>query len=186
MKEQVLVTGGSRGIGLAIVETLLKTNKYKIIATFTSNIDSNYQSTQIREDHADLEWYDVDFNDNESLTNFLDLFKSELWFDHIVHNSGICPFEKFEKIKQDDLMRTFNINFFAPFLISQAFANSMTNARPDNSSICFISSISADLGGELQAHYCASKGAIDQLMRSLAISLGKAESDQTQYSQELF
>ena len=49
----------------------------------------------------------------------------------------------------------------------------MTNARPDNSSICFISSISADLGGELQAHYWP-QGSIDQLMRSLAISLGKS------------
>ena len=39
--------------------------------------------------------------------------------------------------------------------------------------IVFLSSISSIFGGSLQAHYCATKGAINQIMKSMAISLGK-------------
>ena len=39
--------------------------------------------------------------------------------------------------------------------------------------IIFTSSISSLFGGELQAHYCSTKGAINQLMKSIAIAAGK-------------
>ena len=38
--------------------------------------------------------------------------------------------------------------------------------------IIFTSSISSIFGGELQSHYCATKGAVNQMMKSIAIAAG--------------
>jgi len=39
--------------------------------------------------------------------------------------------------------------------------------------IIFTSSVSSIFGGDLQSHYCATKGAVNQMMKSIAISVGK-------------
>ena len=39
--------------------------------------------------------------------------------------------------------------------------------------IIFTSSVSAVFGGELQTHYCQTKGAVNQLMKSIAIAAGR-------------
>ena len=58
------------------------------------------------------------------------------------------------------------------FFMAQYVSQNMVKKKIKGK-IVFLSSVSSFFGGSLQAHYCATKGAINQIMRSMAISLGK-------------
>ena len=68
--------------------------------------------------------------------------------------------------------KVISINQSGAFFLSQACARIMIkNSIPGR--LVFISSVSSIFGGELQTHYTASKGALNQMMKSIAIAVGK-------------
>lgn len=91
--------------------------------------------------------------------------------DILVNDAGICPFKPFLEISPQLWDEVLDTNLKGYFLCSQAVARVMVE-RKIKGRIINISSISSIIGGEQQAHYCSSKGAINQLTKSMAISLG--------------
>jgi L-rhamnose 1-dehydrogenase len=91
--------------------------------------------------------------------------------DILVNDAGICPFKPFLEISPELWGDVLDTNLKGYFLCSQAVARVMV-ARGIRGRIVNVSSISAIIGGEQQAHYCASKGGINQLTKSMAIALG--------------
>lgn len=91
--------------------------------------------------------------------------------DGLVSNAGICPFYNFLDIPHDVWERTRSINLDGAFYIVQAVAKQMSIQSPPGGSIVAISSISALVGGGLQAHYTPTKAGLHSLMQSCAISL---------------
>jgi len=91
--------------------------------------------------------------------------------DILVNCAGICPFKPFLEISPELWSEVLDTNLKGYFLCSQAVARAMV-ARGIRGRIINVSSISAIIGGEQQAHYCASKGGINQLTKSMAIALG--------------
>lgn len=91
--------------------------------------------------------------------------------DILVNDAGICPFKPFLEISPELWDSVLDTNLKGYFLCSQAVARVMVE-RHVAGRIINISSISSIIGGEEQAHYCSSKGAINQLTKSMAISLG--------------
>jgi L-rhamnose 1-dehydrogenase len=91
--------------------------------------------------------------------------------DILVNDAGICPFKSFLEISPQLWDQVLDTNLKGYFLCSQAVARVMVQ-RGIPGRIINISSISAIIGGEQQAHYCSSKGGINQLTKSMAISLG--------------
>jgi len=92
--------------------------------------------------------------------------------DVLILNAGICPFENFLKIDQKMFDLVVDVNQKSAFFLAQEVAKLMIKKKI-NGKIIFTSSISSLFGGELQAHYCGTKGAINQIMKSICISLGK-------------
>jgi len=92
--------------------------------------------------------------------------------DILVANAGICPFEEFLKIEEPLLDRVIGVNLKGAFFCAQAAMKAMVEQKTAGRLI-FTSSVSAVFGGELQTHYCSTKGGINQLMKSLAIAAGK-------------
>ena len=90
----------------------------------------------------------------------------------MVANSGICPFKEFLKIDEKIFDKVVDTNQKGSFFLAQRISKIMIKNKI-NGKIIFTSSISSIFGGSLQAHYCATKGAINQIMKSMAISLGK-------------
>ena len=91
--------------------------------------------------------------------------------DILVNNAGICPFSDFLELTEELWDRVEEVNLKGAFLCSQKAAQIMKN-QGRGGRILFTSSISSIFGGELQAHYCSTKGGINQLMKSIAISMG--------------
>lgn len=70
--------------------------------------------------------------------------------------------------------RTTSVNLSGAFYVTQAAARQMALSQsPSGGSIIGVSSISALVGGGLQAHYTPTKAGILSLMQSSAVSLGR-------------
>ncbi|KAK4046570.1 L-rhamnose-1-dehydrogenase [Microbotryomycetes sp. JL221] len=91
--------------------------------------------------------------------------------DCCVSNAGVCPFYTFLDIPHDVWRMTRSINLDGAFYFVQACARQMKEQTPQGGSIVAVSSISALVGGGLQAHYTPTKAGVKSMMESCAISL---------------
>jgi L-rhamnose 1-dehydrogenase len=91
--------------------------------------------------------------------------------DVLVANAGICPFSPFEHIDEPLFDRVTAVNQKGVFFCAQEAITLMKETQTKGR-LVFTSSVSAVFGGSLQAHYCASKGAVNQIMKSIAIAAG--------------
>lgn len=159
----ILITGGASGIGEAAVSLFLKYNNKVII------IDKNIPKKK----DENLYFYKLDLARVKFIKTIVK--KITLKFnkiDVLILNAGICPFENFLKIDQKMFDLVVDVNQKSAFFLAQEVAKLMIKKKI-NGKIIFTSSISSLFGGQLQAHYCGTKGAINQIMKSICISLGK-------------
>jgi L-rhamnose 1-dehydrogenase len=91
--------------------------------------------------------------------------------DVLASNAGICPFHAFLDIPIDVFRRTMEVNLHGAFYVTQAVARQMRQ-QGNGGAIIATSSISALVGGGLQAHYTPTKAGVHSLMQSCAIALG--------------
>lgn len=91
--------------------------------------------------------------------------------DIAVCNAGICTFHDALSLPEELLRRTVDVNLIGTFLCAQAAARRMRDQN-EGGAIIATSSISALVGGGLQAHYTPTKAGVHSLMQSLAIALG--------------
>ncbi len=159
----VLITGGASGIGQAAVNLFLKLNNKVIV------IDKNIPKKKDK----NLFFYKFDLKRTKLIKNLVKNISSKFnKIDVLILNAGICPFEKFLKIDEKLFDLVTDVNQKSAFFLAQEISKIMVKKRI-NGKIIFTSSISSLYGGELQAHYCGTKGAINQIMKSICISLGK-------------
>jgi len=92
--------------------------------------------------------------------------------DVFVSNAGICPFHAFLDMPAQTFERTMGVNLHGAFYMVQAAANQMVR-QGRGGAIVAVSSISALVGGEFQAHYTPTKAGVHSLMQSAAIALGR-------------
>lgn len=92
--------------------------------------------------------------------------------DVLVNNAGIAEFKPFLELTEADWDKTLNINLKGYFLCAQAAAREMVKAGRGGK-IVNIASVAGFIGFPTVAHYCASKGGVLQLTRTLALELAK-------------
>lgn len=166
-----IVTGAARGIGRAVALRLAKEGTSVTIADVRSE-DGLQTAREIENTGRRAIFVDTDVTDVVQVERMvkaaLDTFGT---IDILVNDAGICPFKPFLEISPQLWDEVLDTNLKGYFLCSQAVARVMVD-RGIKGRIINISSISSIIGGEQQAHYCSSKGAINQLTKSMAISLG--------------
>lgn len=150
-----VVTGGTRGIGKAIVEQL-QTAGAKIIYTGRSS-----------ESSAQMEglYYQVDFADEESTKRFAN-FLQDKQPDILINNAGINIIDEFQEVNLDDFSDIHQVNVVAPFLLCKAVIPGMKTKSWGR--IINISSIFGKVSKAGRASYSASKFAIDGMTAALA------------------
>src|SRR3989344_6241405 len=142
----VLITGGSKGIGLAIISGLSR--DYNIIAP----------------SHQEL-----DLADNASVDAFLASLK-DTWVDIIIHNAGVNNPATIENISDTNLEETMRVNLISPIRISRSLVSHMKNQRWGR--IIHISSIFGKISKEKRVLYSATKFGINGITKALAVELG--------------
>ncbi|MGB9750411.1 MAG: 3-oxoacyl-[acyl-carrier-protein] reductase [Caldisericia bacterium] len=170
MKEfkNAIVTGGTRGIGKAIVYELAK-NGYNIGLNFLKSINEAIKIKDDIEKNYNLDVLllkgDISISDNVKniVNHFIEKFGS---IDLLVNNAGITKDNLIIRMKPEDFLEVINVNLTAAFLmIKEVLPNMIKNK---NGSIINISSIVGIYGNTGQANYSASKGGLISLTKSIA------------------
>ena len=84
---------------------------------------------------------------------------------------AFVPFHAFLDVPADVFKHTMEVNLHGAFYVTQAVARQM-QAQGHGGAIVATSSISALVGGGMQAHYTPTKAGVHSLMQSCAIALG--------------
>lgn len=158
MKQYVLVTGGSSGIGKAIIERLASEGFH------TLNLDRQAPSAA----SANERHIPVDLLDTDALTSALAQLSQEYEILRIVNNAGMVKPALLESTLIDDVRMVAKLNVEAPILIAQQFLPMMRAKKFGR--IVNISSRAA-LGKEKRTAYAASKAGLLGMTRTWALEL---------------
>lgn len=163
---RVLVTGGTSGIGLAIVTALEGFGaRVHVCGTNVERLEAHLAAVPGRTGSV------CDVSDPAQVAQLLEATQDALGgLDLLVNNAGIAgPTAKLVDIDFAEWESTLAINLTGAFLCSQAAVPALTASR---GSIVNISSVAGRLGYALRAPYNASKFGMDGLTQSLARELG--------------
>jgi len=168
--QTVLITGGARGIGLALCEAFLKEDaNVAFCATSDESINKakeylkNYDANKILAVKADI-------SKQEDCTNLvnktLEQFKQ---IDVLINNAGITRDNLLIRMKEEDFDKVIDINLKGAFLMLKEVARPMMKAR--KGVIINMSSIVGQSGNAGQINYSASKAGLIGLTKSAAKEL---------------
>jgi len=166
-----IVTGASRGIGLAIAKSLAKDGfQLAICATSEASIAKATEALAEVTDQAVFAKI-VDVSKQASIQGFVqETVKTLGGLAVLVNNAGITRDTLAMRMKPDQWQSVIDTNLSSVFYASQAALKPMMRAK--HGRIINISSVVASMGNAGQINYCASKGGVDAMTRSLAREVG--------------
>lgn len=162
-----LVTGGSRGLGRAIVFALAQEGA-KIVFTYNSNKDAAddvYES--LKNKGCDLNYCQMNVSDRKSVQQVVQHVDKKFGkLDILVNNAGINKPTDFDKITDEDWDKILEVNLKGPFICTQETLHILK--KSENASVINIGSVSGQYGGPRTAHYAASKAGLISLGQVIA------------------
>ncbi|MDX8412798.1 MAG: SDR family oxidoreductase [Mariprofundales bacterium] len=158
--KRAVVTGGTRGIGRAIVQYLLAEGA-EVLATGRGDI-----STPL----LGCEYCSVDFTDRSAVDTFSRSLANQR-VDILVNNAGINAIAPFASIQEEDFLQIQQVNLHAPFKLCQAVLPGMKERQWGR--IVNIASIWSTISKEYRASYSASKFALDGMTAALSAEVAR-------------
>jgi len=169
LKDSVaIVTGGSRGIGRAIVQTLAAAGMdvaftYHVNATAANEVVAASSGARITAEA-------VDVRDSAACAAFTErVFDRAGRIDLLVNNAGVIRDNPLTALEDADVREVLDTNVVGTFNMTRAVAPYLISQR--RGKIIHISSVAGEKGGRGQTNYAASKGALNAFTRSLAVEL---------------
>ena len=155
MSKIVLVTGGNRGIGLAIAQEFLATGNTVIVTSRSGDPVPG------------LNVVTCDVTDTASVdAAFIQIEEKFGPVEVVVANAGITRDKLLVRMSDEDIDEVLNTNLVGAIRVARRASRSMTQARSGR--IIFISSVVALMGSAGQVNYAASKAGLVGAARSLA------------------
>ena len=166
-KKIALVTGGTRGIGRAIVERLAS-DGYLVAFNFAKNKDKAEELVaELGSKGFASRAYQCDVSSAEQVQKLSELIEEELGtVDVLVANAGIARDTLVMRMKEEAWHEVIETNLSSLFYLTHSLLRSMIKAKSGR--VIAISSIVGLLGNAGQANYAASKAGIVGYIRSLA------------------
>ena len=161
--KNVLVTGGSSGIGLETCRLLKECGA--VVAVLSNDQE---QLDDVRDEFC---CYRADVRDVSAVTRAVDDFKSQAGsIDMLANCAGVSHWCDFLEMDEEFWDKIYDINVKGTFIVSQAVARHMV--KQESGVIINVSSMSGVLSGELRATaYTSCKWAIVGFTRSLNLEL---------------
>ncbi len=150
-----LIIGASSGIGYSVLNNLIKEEQISITATYLSK-EPILKSNKI-------EW--IQFDATKQSTNQL----TNKPLNGIVYCPGSINLKPFKRIKKEELLNEMNLNFFGFFSVLQMHLENMKHS--ESASVVAFSSVAVHKGLSFHSLVNSSKGALESLVKSLAIEL---------------
>ena len=166
-----LVTGGYKGIGRSMAETYAEAGAD--VAVVARNLMGCQEAAREIAGKYGVKAVgkSLDVNDSKRVDRVVQEIVGELGrIDILVNSAGIPGSEKpVLKMTDADMDEVMNVDFRGTFLVSRAVAQVMV--RQKGGKIINVSSILGKIAARNMAGYCASKAAVIQLTRVMALEL---------------
>ncbi len=160
MQQYILVTGGTKGIGRAVIEQFAKEG-FHIITCSRNEKDLKKLKLEIEERYtfSKVFYQEADLSDMGSLKNFISYVKGlEVKIEVIVNNSGLFIPGKVHEEDDAALPMMINTNLYSAYYITKAFVLDMKKRRSGHVfNMCSTASITPYTNG---GSYCISKYAL--------------------------
>jgi len=169
-KKLALVTGATRGIGMAIAIKLGQAG-HTVIGTATSEKGAQAISDYLSANNLEGKGFVLDVADNDSIDNLMSQLKSDYSMpDILVNNAGITRDNLLMRMKDDEWDAIMQTNLTSIYKLSKACLRSMMKARWGR--IISIASVVGLTGNPGQTNYSAAKAGILGFTKSLAREVG--------------
>ena len=168
--KSILVTGASSGIGAATAIECSKMGAKVILVA--RNSERLLQTMEKMENRGLHQVYSVDLSDDGAISKLINFIESPL--NGIVHSAGVTITKPFQYLSREDLNGIMRVNFEAPVLLTQQLVKCKKIQKM--ASVVFISSVSGVYCSSFAGSaYSASKGAINGIVKGMAIDLASRE-----------
>lgn len=169
--KSVMVTGVSRGLGLAIARRLLSDGEPYRVVGLSRSLSPEFAA--LTEAHPDrVEFVSCDVGDIGALPGMVsELTRRHGAFWGLVNNAGIGLDGVLATMHRSDIERMMAVNLTAPIILAKYLSRGMLSARGGR--IVNISSIIASTGFNGLATYAATKAGLEGFTRSLSRELGR-------------
>jgi 3-oxoacyl-[acyl-carrier protein] reductase len=166
-----LISGGSRGLGLALVEHLLA--RGDAVATF-SRSGSEALSALAAANPERLAAEQLDITDSAAIGSFIARMASRFGrLDHCIANAAIAHEGVLATMRDDEIDSMLAVNLRGAIIFIRECVREMLAAPATaDRSITVVSSVVAESGSPGLAVYAATKAALEGFARSLARELG--------------
>jgi len=168
--KHVLVTGGSRGIGRAIVERFAADGA-GVVFFYRGNAPAAAEVVDAaRAAGQDVAAQQVDVTDAAACAAAVErMAERHGTIDVLVNNAGVIRDNLLALLEVEDVKVVLDTNVGGVFNVTRAVVPHMIARRAGK--IVNLSSVSGEKGGRGQTNYAASKGAVNALTRALAVEL---------------
>lgn len=166
-KKNILITGGTRGIGYEISKKLNAENAI-ITVTGTSKVRPKNIKEEFKYEYLDLSC-------ERSVESFISNHEdNDSCYDVVVNNAGINKIDELKDINFEDFQKVLNVNLFNTARITLSLSKKMQANRIINGRIVNIASIWSEITKEGRVSYSTSKSGLIGFSRSLATDLAKS------------
>jgi 3-oxoacyl-[acyl-carrier protein] reductase len=168
-KRVAIVTGGSRGIGAAIVKQLAAAGNHVVAAA--RNLDKlNEIVEQVKAAGGSAEAVVIDLADVKSIPDIIEkIADTHGRIDVLVNNAGITKDGLFLRMDDEDFDSVINTNLKSAFVITRSAARYLMRSKSGR--IINISSVAGVVGNAGQANYASSKAGLIGLSKTVAKEL---------------
>ena len=162
----VIVTGGTRGIGAAIVELFQQCNA-QVIGTGTNTKELERLNQESKERKTDYIY--LDFTSNESVQKFLKFIDKQDRIDVLINNAGVNRINDINDIDENDWDWINRVNLRGPFLLTRAVSGRMK--KQGSGRIVNIASIFGVVSKEKRVTYSTTKWGLVGFTKAVALDL---------------
>lgn len=167
--KKVLITGGSRGIGKAIV-SLFARNGWEVGFTYCSSVEEAETIVRELSNEASVHSFRADLSQESDLIHLVEEARALMGeIDVLINNAGVSSYGLFTDVDRDEFSRVMNTNFSSAFFLTKALVPSMIRNR--SGSIINVSSVWGQTGASCEVLYSASKAALIGFTKALAKEL---------------
>lgn len=165
-----VVTGGSRGIGRAIVQTLAGAGYQIAFSYVRDEVAAMTLRDEVQASGIDCLALQCDVSSGDSIKAFFERVDQHFQrIDLLVNNAGITRDGLLATMSARDLIDVIQTNLIGTMLCCQQVVPGMLRQR--SGCIVNISSVAAQKPGKGQSNYAAAKGGVESLTRALAVEL---------------